>query len=191
MDDTEARSLLQLVGQQDESAFRRLYGALRSPVRQKLWRMLLNEDDVQEAVQDAFLAVWNQSREFNGNSTVKTWVTGIAINKALMLLRKRTGREVTLEWNDAEVAAPSIDGSADPESDCFATQRRLALKQCLDALPRLFREVFSLRMRGLASPEVAELVSVPEETVRTRLHKATRLMRECISGKGFVQAPTT
>ena len=63
MDDTEARSLLQLVGQQDESAFRRLMAHFVLPVRQKLWRMLLNERRRTKAVQDAFLAVWNQSRD--------------------------------------------------------------------------------------------------------------------------------
>ena len=125
--------------------------------------MLLNEDDVQEAVQDAFLAVWNQSRDFNGNSTVKTWVTGIAINKALMLLRKRTGREVTFEWNDSEVAAPVSMGRRIPKAIALRLSEGLHSNSVWTHCQGCFERSFSLRMRGLASPEVADLVSIPRK----------------------------
>jgi len=142
----------------------RLYRAIRSILR--------DEAEVEDAMQAAYLHAYAHLRDFEGRSSLATWLTRIAIHEALG--RRRRGlRTVT---GEEEVELPA--GIQSPEDDATDIEHRRLLQQAIDALPEHFRSVFVLRqVQELSIEETAECLDLQPATVKTRLHRARALLR--------------
>ena len=124
---------------------------------------------------------------FRGEAALATWLTRIALNEALGRLRRRRPR-ADLAALDAAVAEggglivfPMSPAPAGPESEAGRAQVREVLERAVDELPEPFRLVFVLReIEGLSTEEAATLLAIRPETVKTRLHRARRLLRLAI-----------
>jgi RNA polymerase sigma-70 factor (ECF subfamily) len=141
-------------------------------------RMCRDPEDARDVVQDTLLAAARGVRDFRGASSLSTWLYAVARS---FCLRKRRGAmanapHVSLEAEPAMVDAPSTDAPPDE----VAAQRELgaALESAIVALEPMYREVLLLRdVEGLAASEVAEVLEISVEAVKSRLHRARGLVR--------------
>lgn len=156
---------------------------------QRLYRVaraiLRDDTEAEDALQDAYVSAFRSLAAFRGEAMLSTWLTRIVVNEALGRLRSRTR---TVAWDDlgnraqqeAEVEGLSERASqADPETSAARSQIRRLLERAIDDLPAPFRVVFVMRMvEQLSVKETASVLGVPEETVKTRLFRARKLLRE-------------
>jgi len=143
-----------------------------------------NEEDAQDVVQDAFLKAYQNLEQFQENSKFYTWLVRIAVNEALMKLRKRRNdRTVSLD-EDVETEEGSMprevaDWSPNPEQLYGQSELGDILKKTIQGLPPGFRTVFVLRdVEGLSTEETAEMLGLSVPAVKSRLLRARLQLRE-------------
>lgn len=166
----------------DELAFRaimlrhnrRLYRIARGIVR--------NDADAEDVVQEAYVRAFIHLGDFRGDSSLATWLSRITINEALGRLRRKRARpEVQVEEPqlDAQIIPFPQTAIDDPEKTMAQRQILQLVEQATDNLPENFRLVFITRViEGMSVEETSEILGIPPETVKTRLHRARRLVRE-------------
>jgi RNA polymerase sigma-70 factor, ECF subfamily len=137
-------------------------------------RLLRDEMAAEDVIGDVFLDVWRQANRFEGRSAVSTWLIAIARFKALSLLRKR--REDGL---DDETAESIEEPSDDPELALAKLDKGEKLRKCLASLSRDHREVIDLVYYHEKSvEEAAQIIGIPENTVKTRMFYARKKLGE-------------
>jgi RNA polymerase sigma-70 factor (ECF subfamily) len=171
----------------DRAEFARLVDTYSSPIYRLGLRMLGNPQDAEDVLQNTFLNVLTHISEFEGRSSLATWLYRIAANEALMLLRKKKP-EVNLDdveaGEEAEDLLPTqfVDWSALPEDQLLSGEGKNILDQAIQTLPESMRIVFLLRdVEGLSIKETAEALNLTETNVKTRLLRARLLLREQLS----------
>lgn len=155
---------------------------------QRLYRLvrviLRNNADAEDALQEAYLKAFANLAGFNGEASLATWLSRIAINTALMRLRaeKRLKRAAPPLPEKAEIIPfPLSSSTIDPERIMAQRQILQLVEDATDALPEPFRLVFATRViEGLSVEETAVLLDIPTATVKTRLHRARKLIRDQI-----------
>jgi RNA polymerase sigma-70 factor (ECF subfamily) len=153
--------------------FRALYVAHYEDVRSVLWRLGVR-DELDDLVQEVFLRVCDTWHGFRGDATPRTWITRIAINIAKDHFKRRR-----FELTDGDVDAPPDPRAA---RDLLTTR---AIEHALQSLAYDARTVFVLCMiEGYSMSEAAEILSVPQGTVKSRLHYAKREVRARLEEAG-------
>jgi RNA polymerase sigma-70 factor, ECF subfamily len=149
-----------------------------------------NESDAQDALQETFLSVFKKIRSFRGQAGLSTWIYRIAVNAALMNVRKRRRQEAANVPLDDYL--PRFDESGHrvtvvpdwpSRGDDVLMRKELAafLRQSIRALDPEYRAVFVLRdQEGLSNEEVAEILKLSVPAVKSRLHRARLFLRERI-----------
>jgi RNA polymerase sigma-70 factor (ECF subfamily) len=167
-------ALIARIAQGDRLAMQVLFARHHVPVYRYVLRLLRDEMAAQDVIGDVFLDVWRQADRFEGRSAVSTWLIAIARFKALSLMRKR--RE---EGLDDDVAESIEEPSDDPERATEKRDKSEKLRQCLAALSPEHREVIDLVYYHEKSVEdVAKIVGIPENTVKTRMFYARKKLGE-------------
>lgn len=155
-------------------------------------RGILGEDsEAEDVVQETYIRAFKGIAGFRGDAGLATWLTRIAINEALGRKRKRrpTIDASNLDWIDEQgetrvLIFPGAHAGADPEADASRAEVRRLLEQAIDDLPESFRIVFVLReIEQMSVGETASQLDILPETVKTRLHRARRLLREALQEK--------
>ncbi|MBI4762216.1 MAG: RNA polymerase sigma factor [Chloroflexota bacterium] len=171
----------------DRAEFARLVDEYSSPIYRLGLRMLGNPQDAEDVLQNTFLNALTHIQNFEGRSSLATWLYRIAANEALMLLRKKKP-EVNIEEmegeEDAEDLHPArfVDWSALPEDELLSDEGKKALDDAIQQLPESLRLVFLLRdVEGLSIKETAEALNLTETNVKTRLLRARLALREQLS----------
>jgi len=163
----------------------RLYRLMRSILR--------NNAEAEDAVQETYLRVYEKLADFTGPDGFASWIGKIAINEALGRLRKR-GRVIAMDTyvtaGDRHIDA--IDTQMpDPERLAASSELRHMMERAIDTLPDDFRAVFVLRaVEGLNVVETADFLSIRPETVKTRFHRARRLLQDDLGAKFETLMPT-
>jgi RNA polymerase sigma-70 factor, ECF subfamily len=147
----------------------------------RLARGIVREDDeARDVVQAAYVRAYYHLGQFRGPSGFKSWLARIAINEAL-----GRGRRVppTVAADDEHILAlPDLD--AEPENAASSRDLVRILQAAIDRLPPEFREVFMLRgVEQLSIAETAELLDLKPATVKTRFHRARRMLQELLHRK--------
>jgi RNA polymerase sigma-70 factor (ECF subfamily) len=171
----------------DHAAFERLMRRYNSRLFRIARAILKDDAEAEDAVQDAYLEAFRHIGEFRGQSQVATWLTRIAINQALMRLRRHKRERVVVPFpGDTSGASPQaevVDRKA--ESPAAATLRaeiRNLVESRIDELPPAFRAVFVMRdVEEMTVQETAECLGIPPATVRTRLFRGRALLREALA----------
>jgi RNA polymerase sigma-70 factor, ECF subfamily len=155
----------------------RLYRVARAIVR--------DDTEAEDVMQEAYLSAFRHLAKFRADASLATWLTRIVVNTAIGHLRPERimvplDAVDKIAWPDAGVVAISHHASEfDPESIVARSQVRDLLERAIDNLPEPFRVVFVMRMvEQLSIEETACSLGLREETVKTRLHRATKLMRD-------------
>jgi RNA polymerase sigma-70 factor (ECF subfamily) len=173
--------LIARIASGDRLAMQVFYGRHHVRVYRFALRLVRNEQVAEDLISDVFLDVWRQAGKFEGRSAVSTWLLAITRFKALSGLRKRKDAEL-----DDETAASIEDASDDPEVAMQKKDTGEALRTCLGALSREHREIVDLVYYHEKSvEEVAGIVGIPENTVKTRLFYARKRLAELLKTAGI------
>ncbi len=146
-----------------------------------------NREDAEDVLQEAFLKAFEHLPEFREDSRFYTWIVRIAVNEALMKLRKRrSSREVPMETSEDEngevVVREFADWKPNPEQQFAQVELERILQGAANALPPGFRTVFYLRdVEGLSTEETAEVLDLTVGAVKARLFRARLRLREELS----------
>jgi RNA polymerase sigma-70 factor (ECF subfamily) len=173
--------LIARISQGDRLAMQVLYGRYHVRVFRFGLRLVRDEQIAEDLISEVFLDVWRQAGKFEGRSAVSTWLLAITRFKALSVLRRRKDAEL-----DDEAANAIEDVSDDPEVAVQKKDTGEALRKCIAALSRDHREIVDLVYYHEKSvEEVAEIVGIPENTVKTRLFYARRKLAELLKAAGI------
>lgn len=155
-------------------------------------RGILGDDsDAEDVVQETYIKAYQHLADFRAESSLTTWLTRIAINEALGRKRKR---RATVDLSEIEtldeqgevcvVIFPGAAAAVGPESAAMRAQIRRLLETAMDDLPEAFRIVFVMRdVEQMSIEETSQQLGVLPETVKTRLHRARRLLRQALQEK--------
>jgi RNA polymerase sigma-70 factor, ECF subfamily len=144
-------------------------------------RIVRNEAMAEDLTSEAFLDVWRHAGKFEGRAAVSTWLLSIARYKALSAVRKRPDEEL-----DEEMAERVEDCADDPEAALAKKDKATILRQCLTELSADHREIIDLVYYHEKSVgEVAEIVGIPEATVKTRMFYARKNLSELLKDHGI------
>jgi RNA polymerase sigma-70 factor (ECF subfamily) len=173
-------SLIGRIAQGDRLAMQVLYGRHHVRVYRFALRLVRKEQVAEDLISEVFLDVWRQAGKFEGRSAVSTWLLAITRFKALSALRKKKDAEL-----DDETAAAIEDTSDNPEVTVAKKDTGNVLRNCLAKLSQDHREIVDLVYYHEKSvEEVAEIVGIPENTVKTRLFYARKKLAELLKEAG-------
>lgn len=150
-------------------------------------KMLNNNQDAEDILQETFIKAYRHISDFDGRSSISTWLYRIATNEALMLIRRKRPEEISFEApspNQDELQEPLqiVDWCCLPEEEFLSAEGRARLDQAVDQLPASMKVVFILRdLEGLSTKETAQVLDISETAVKTRLSRARLRLREELS----------
>jgi RNA polymerase sigma-70 factor, ECF subfamily len=173
---------------------RRLFRTIRSVLR--------DDAEAEDALQETYLSAFRHLGDYTGAASLSTWLTRIALNEAFGRLRRRrsmvdlnsiieTNETVQPGSGSRVVPFPLTQSAAlDPEHVAARGEIRRLLEGAIDDLPDAFRMAFVLRfVEQMSVEETATCLGIPEETVKTRVHRAKRRLRQAL-GKQLAPALT-
>jgi RNA polymerase sigma-70 factor, ECF subfamily len=143
-------------------------------------RILRDEADAEDAVQDAYVSALSHSDQFEGRSSPLTWITKILINQAFSQLRDKIRQPLAVAVGFDEVESfVSLADAENPEEYVSRKELCNALRAALHQIPEKLRIVIDLReFRGMSIAETARHLSLTEACIKTRLHRAHHLLRK-------------
>jgi RNA polymerase sigma-70 factor (ECF subfamily) len=171
----------------DEQAFETLFKRHRQKILRVVMRYAHVREDAEDIVQQSFQKAFVYLHKFEGKSSFSTWLTRIAINESLMLLRHgRALREVSVDdHREADGNAASLempDSSPDPEASYLRRERAQILSQTLGNLRPGMRKAIELReLAELSTKETAQRMGVSVAAVKARLFHARKKLQEKVS----------
>ncbi|HEY3344838.1 MAG TPA: sigma-70 family RNA polymerase sigma factor [Anaerolineaceae bacterium] len=171
----------------DRAEFARFVDAFSAQIYRVALRILSDPQDAEDVLQETFLKAYRSLPEFEGRSSLSTWLYRIAVNEALMLTRRRRPDSVSIdepgETEEGETEPLQItDWCCLPENELLSAEGRSFLDQAIDRLPETLRVVFVLRdIQGLSIKETAESLDLSETAVKTRLLRARLNLRDQLS----------
>jgi RNA polymerase sigma-70 factor, ECF subfamily len=190
------REALERVKSGDSAAFelimrrynRRLYRIARGILR--------NNDEAEDAVQEAYVRAFEKMAQFKGEGPLAAWLSKITINEALGRLRRTGAGRKAVSLDDLVQGEEANSMSAltfvgpDPEQSAARGEFRRLLETAIDALPGVYRLVFILRgVEEMSVAEAADCLEVEPATIKTRYHRARRLLQQHLSGMVNATAP--
>ena len=161
-------------------AFAELYGTYSPRLYKTIVSITRNPEDAEDALQETFLRVHLRLHTFQGRSSIYSWLTRIAINTTLMLLRRRRARPETIfdpqPGSQAEALYFEIkDSSPSPEQMCDLHERRaLVLRAIRNLAPHLKAPIWMQITLGYSVKQIARTLNISEVAAKTRLHRARR-----------------
>jgi RNA polymerase sigma-70 factor (ECF subfamily) len=178
----EERALLKVIAAGDAKALERLFARAQTRVFRFLMRMVKNQAIAEELLNEVFLSVWQNAHRYEGRSEPMTWMLSIAHNKAISALRKRTevlgvvdeaAQDLVAEDDTPDIAAQKQDKSA-------------KIRSCIAELSEDHRTVLDLvYYQEQSVAEVAEILGIPENTVKTRMFYARKKLSELLLARGI------
>lgn len=176
--------LIRSIAAGDRHAMHVLYVRHNVKTYRFILRLVRDVSSAEDLVSEVFLDIWRKAGNFDGRSQVSTWILAIARNKALSML----GRRSTQELDDS--AAETIEDPADdPELALQKRQRASTLSNCLKRLSASHREIIDLVYYHEKSvDEVAEIIRVPRNTVKTRMFYARNRLAALLAEAGLDNA---
>jgi RNA polymerase sigma-70 factor (ECF subfamily) len=170
----------------DRAEFARLVEIYSNRIYRLAIKMLQNQQDAEDILQETFIKAYKALPHFEGRSSLSTWLYRIATNEALMFLRRKYPDQISIEQpsDEDEEQAPFevVDWCCLPEGELMSAEARANLEQSVEALPQSLRVVFLLRdVEGLSTRDAAEILDLSETAVKTRLSRARLRLRELLS----------
>jgi RNA polymerase sigma-70 factor, ECF subfamily len=178
----EAESI-RLAQQGDAAAFERLYLMHGRRVYSLCLRMVGNTAEAEDLTQEAFLQLFRKIATFRGESAFSTWLHRLAVNVVLMKLRKKSGKETSLEEvtePDEESGTPRRDFGS-PDLRLMGSLDRVNLQRAVDQLPPGYKAVFVLHdVQGYEHNEIAGMMGCSIGNSKSQLHKARMRLRDLL-----------
>jgi RNA polymerase sigma-70 factor, ECF subfamily len=170
----------------DANAFVELSKRHSNRLLQAAYRITRNWQDAEDARQDSLLKAFTHLKDFQEKSSFSTWITRIAINSALMILRKKRGCiEISIdgsEDSDRNYGRREVRSlTEDPESLLVREEREELLRDAILQLPQVFQDVLELRQaREYSTREIAQALGISVPAVKSRLSRAKLTLRAAL-----------
>jgi RNA polymerase sigma-70 factor, ECF subfamily len=167
-----------------KAAFSELYNGYARVLYRRVLSITRNHEDAEDALQEAMLHAYAALDTFEGRSRLNSWLTRIAINSALMILRRRRTRaevsfEPLLPGEDEASEFEVKDCRPDPEQVYEMAERRRSVLRSIETLKPALRAVLQFQVsQGLSMHEIAQTLDVSVATVKARLHRARKRLTE-------------
>ncbi len=172
----------------DRAEFSRLVDAYSGRLYRLALKMLGSPQDAEDILQETFLKAFRSIKNFDGRSSLSTWLYRIATNEALMVLRKKQPVTVSIDEPDdveddqQQEPMEIVDWCCMPEEELLSGEAKKELDAAVDKLPQTLKTVFLLRdIEELSTIETAEILGLTETAVKTRLLRARMWLREELS----------
>jgi RNA polymerase sigma-70 factor (ECF subfamily) len=181
---SEEMQLVRRAKRGDDQAFEELVRRYDRNVFRIAQHITQNREDAEDVVQDAFLKAYQNLGQFQGQSKFYTWLVRIAVNEALMRLRRRRPERMVSIDEDVKTEEDSMpreiaDWSPNPEQQYTQAELKDILGKTIQGLPPSFRTVFVLRdVEGLSTEETAAALELSVPAVKSRLLRARLQLRE-------------
>ena len=173
---SEEQILIERFGRGDDSAFDRIVERHANEVAALANRLLGWPGDVEDVVQDVFVAAFKGLKTFRGDCRLRTWLFTITVNKC----RRHRRRPVMSVWQDAE--APERGSNPSAEEEMLDRETFARVRRAVQALPPKYREVVALRyLQGLETAEICELLGITANAMQVRLNRARKRLKEDLS----------
>ena len=177
--------LIEKINSGDFQAFESLVNRYEGKVYRLSIRMLRNQEDAEDALQETFLQVYRGLKSFEGRSTFSTWLFRLATNVCLMKIRHRETEpaghlplEEYLPQHEEGQHPPIQDWPEKPEEVLLNKESRTKMLEALEKLPAEYRAVFILRdIEGFSNVETGEALGISVAAVKSRLHRARLNLR--------------
>lgn len=182
--DPEELELVNKARTGDAVAFASLVKRYEGKIFRLAMNITQNREDAEDVLQESFLKAYEHLDQFQGNSKFYTWIVRIAVNQALMKLRKRkSDRSVSLDeqidTGEDTVVREIAAWDPDPEEQLSRGELQTILAEAVDSLAPIYRTVFTLRdVDGLSTEETAEALDLSVPAVKSRLLRARLQLRE-------------
>lgn len=173
----------------DREAFANLVEMTSDRIYRLALKMVANEQDAEDILQDTYIKAFRSLAGFEGKSSISTWLYRIAVNEALMMLRKKQPQFVPIgeesdDDNPDNLPQPVeiVDWCCLPEHELMSEETGSHLDEAIKKLSSLNRAVFLLRdVAGLSTKEAADVLETNESNIKTRLFRARMQLREELS----------
>ncbi len=178
------RELLERVRQGDREAFAQVYDRYGEPAYSLAVRIVRDRDLAADVVQDAFLAVWRKAAVFDpARGRASTWILTMTHNKAVDLVRREQRRRAD-QLDEERLELPSPEPG--PDQLAWMSAARGQIREAMAGLPATHREVIELAyFGGYSQSELAEMLSVPVGTIKSRTFAALKALQEALDEAGF------
>uniref|UniRef100_A0A7C4PRU0 RNA polymerase sigma factor n=1 Tax=Anaerolinea thermolimosa TaxID=229919 RepID=A0A7C4PRU0_9CHLR len=171
----------------DKAELARMVELYSEPIYRLGLKMLGSEQDAEDILQETFMKALRSIQQFEGRSSISTWLYRIAMNEIFLTLRKKKPIEEPLDGYDGDGEEPEkpreiIDWCCLPENELMTAEVRETMNQAIEKLSPALRSVFILRdINHLSVKETAEALGISEAAVKTRLLRARLQLREDLS----------
>lgn len=179
------QQLLERARSGDRRALETLLERHQARVYQFGLKMCRDPEDARDVLQDTLLAVARGVQDFRGASSLSTWLYTIA--RSFCIKKRRRSKfapepERSLDVDTTPEAIHVTDPAANPDEALASKQVEQAIEQAIAELEPMYREVLVLRdVEGLTAPEVAEVLGISTQAVKSRLHRARRSVRDRVA----------
>jgi len=178
-------SLLRCISSGDRQALEELHYRHGAGIKRFLSQLCGDHQLVEDAYQEALVAVWRSAGSYSGKSTVRAWMLGVAKRQASMLTRRKK-----LDDGDTDALDQISTTVGDPEALTIASASREQISLAVSKLPEGQRAVVLLVLvEGLSYQNGADILGVPVGTVRSRLNHARRFLQQVLGPDGFGRPP--
>ncbi|PYQ34679.1 MAG: RNA polymerase subunit sigma-24 [Acidobacteria bacterium] len=169
----------------EPDAFEQLVRNYTPPLLRVARRLLGNDDEARDALQDAFISVFRSIRNFEAGSRLSTWLHRVVVNAALMKLRTRRRhpeeeieKYLPLFQEDGHQIVPSVEWMESAETALQRKEMRQLVRTAIDRLPDTYRTVLLLRdIEEMSTAETAEILGISTTAAKLRLHRARQALR--------------
>lgn len=158
-----------------EARFKEIYETNYSRVN-RLCLGYVNGDEelAADLAQEIFIKVWENLKNFRDESSISTWIYRIAVNTCLMAIRKgkRTSKKYSLEV---------VSEIKEEDSEVEKENRLVDLYTCINALSETNKAIIMLELEGIQQKEIAEIIGIKHEAIRTRIHRIKKELTKCVN----------
>ena len=182
----DERSLIERVKAGDHEAFGAIFRMHVTKVYRQAFKLMGNEAEAEEVVQEVFLTIYQKVKTFRGESAFSTWLHRLTVNVGLTRLRRRKrGKEVCLDdylpqfqEDGHHRVRPVVDWSCDIDGHVATKEFHQIIQQAIDQLPPVDKAVVvQSDIEGISNSEIAEALGLTVAAVKARLHRARLFLR--------------
>lgn len=189
MNENQETKLIQSAKKGNKVAFEQLIELYEKKVYNIALHMLKNEEDAKDAAQDSLIKIYRNIKKFDGKSSFSTWVYRVTVNTSLDLIRKKKSSKERdtyslddqIQVNEQNTMAMGHQGTIHPESHVMKQERLAYLKNALELLNEEQRMMIVLRdIQGFSYKEIADITKTTEGTVKSRLNRSRKKLKEIL-----------
>ncbi|MCX7736049.1 MAG: sigma-70 family RNA polymerase sigma factor [Candidatus Kapabacteria bacterium] len=175
------KKIIKIILDGNKSAFSLLQKKYKPLITSLIRKMIKNEDDVQDLVQETFIKTYNSLDKYQETYPFSSWLFKLASNHCIDFLRKKRLTTISLQFqnseSDEEQEYEIVDNSNMPDSEILSNERTIIIKEAISQLPDNYQLIIHLRHEEeLDYQEISERMNIPLGTVKAHLFRARKIL---------------